>query len=290
MIRIEYSEIERRDRVLRKELLRMLHSVWFVLGICFTLALCFFSEIVAGEESYTILQVLKNMSRAAMAREPQLMPAVALRNAFSGYVSLFVPIISALPMTQLLHIETQSGYKRFYMSRKSHREYYWCKWSAGMLSGALMLLIVAVLFHGFMVLFLPGTDAETLEMFGYADGNRVWDLVRTYIGILAYGAFSVIPAIFIASFTNNFYFVLCLPFMFSYFWDVAVSAAAKFIRTHQAGEIFPNIIELFFSRANLGIAESGRNFLVQAGRAAVLLTAVFLVYCFYLSRRKDCGE
>ncbi len=268
----------------------MLCSVWFTLGVCFTFALCFFSEIVTGEHTYTIVQVLQNMDRSEMAQEPQLVAAVALRNAFSGYVSLFVPIVSALPLTQLLHIETQSGYKRFYMSRKSRREYYWNKWIAGMLCGALMLLIVAVLFHGFMALFLPGGDAETLEMLGDTAENRVLNLIRTYIGILTYGAFSVVPAILISSFTNNFYFVLCLPFMFSYFWDVGISAIAKLIRQHQMGEMFSNIVELLFSRAYLSIAESRWDCLVEGGRAVVLLTAMFLIYCAHLARRKDCGE
>lgn len=275
---------------MKKELLRMLGSIWFALGIVFTLVLCFFSEIVSGEHTYTIVQVFQNMSRNAMAQEPQLIPAVALRNVFSGYVTLFLPIISALPLIQILHVETQSGYKRFYMSRKSRREYYWNKWIAGMLSGALMLLIVAVLFHGYMAFFFPKSDAETLEMMGYTAGNRVLNIIKTYIGILVYGAFSVIPAILISSFTNNFYFVLCLPFMFSYFWDAAMSSLAKWMRAHQMGEMFSNIIELSFSRSYLSIAQSGGDFLIEVGRMLVLLIAMFLIYCVYLSRRKDCGE
>lgn len=268
----------------------MLCSVWFTLGVCFTLALCFFSEIVTGDNTYTIVQVLQNMSRSAMAQEPQLMTAVALQNTFSGYVTLFVPIVSALPMIQLLYIETQSGYKRFYMSRKPRIEYYRNKWIAGMLSGALMLLIVAALFQGFMALSLPKVDTETMEMLGYARGKGILKLVRTYIGIFTYGAFSVIPAMLISSFTNNLYFALCLPFMFSYFWDVAMSAIAKFMRIHQTEEIFSNIVELLFSRAYLNIAQSGWDLLVEGGRAVVLLTAMFLIYYAYLNRRKDCGE
>lgn len=275
---------------MRKELLRMLRSIWFVLGICFTLALCFFSEIVIGERTYTIVQVLQNMSRSEMAQEPQLMAAVALRNAFSGYVSLFVPVVSALPMVQLLHIETQSGYKRFYMGRKPRREYYWNKWTAGMLSGALMMLIVAVLFQAFMAFSLPGVDAEMMEMMGYTSGKRILNLVRTYIGVLVYGAFSVIPALFISSFTSNSYFVICLPFMLSYFWDVLISAAAKFLRAHQAEGMCPDIVELLFSRAYLSITESGWNLLVGLGRVAVLSAAMFLIYRVYLERKIDCGE
>lgn len=275
---------------MKKELLRMLCSVWFALGVCFTLALCFFSEIVTGDETYTILQALQNMSRSAMAQEPQLETAVALRNAFSGYVTLFVPIVSALPMIQLLHVETQSGCKRFYMSRQSCREYYGNKWIAGMLSGALMMLIVAALFQGFMALRLPKVDNQALEMLGYDTGNKFLDLAKVYIGIFVYGAFSVIPAIMVSSFTNNFYFVVCLPFMVSYFWDVAISAIAAFIRAHQIGDVFSNITELLFSRAYLTIAESGWDLLVGGGRAAVLLTALLLIYCCYLNRKRDCGE
>ena len=275
---------------MRKELFRMVCSVWFVLGICFTFALCFFSELVTGEHSYTIIQVLRNMSPAEIAGEPQLLPDVALRNAFSGYVTLFLPIVSALPMIQLLHVERGSGYKRFYMSRRSCREYYWNKWIAGMLSGALMLLIATIFFHIFLALSLPEMDAETLKMAGYTVRNRVFNIGRTYIGILVYGAFSVIPAILISSFTNNFYFVLCLPFMFSYFWDVAMSSLAKWMRAQQMSEIYSNVIELLFSRAYLGIAWYREDFLVESGRILVLMTALFVIYFAYLSRRRDCGE
>ena len=275
---------------MKKELFRMMGSIWFILGIGFTLILCLFSEIVSGEHTYTIVQVFQNMSRNAMAQEPQLIPAVALRNIFSGYVALFLPIISALPMIQILHLETQSGYKRFYISRKSRREYYWDKWIARMLSGALMLLIVAVLFHGYMALFFPKIDAEALEMLGYTVGNSVLNIIRTYIGIFVYGAFSVIPAILISSFTNNIYFVLCLPFMFSYFWDAAMSSLAKWMRAQQISETFTNIIELLFSRSYLNIAQSGGDFLIEVVRMLVLLIAMFLIYCVYISSRNDCGE
>ncbi|MCH5267506.1 MAG: hypothetical protein J1E62_04095 [Lachnospiraceae bacterium] len=276
---------------MKKEFIRMVCSIWFVLGVCFTFGLCFFSEIVMGDGSgATIVQILQDMSRSQMAQEPQLLKAVALRNTFSGYVTLFVPVISALPMIQILHTEAQSGYKRLYMSRKSRREYYWGKWIAGMLTGAFMLLFVAVLFHVFMALTIPQIDAEVLEMFGHTPEGRVLDFIKVYIGIFVYGAFSVIPAMIISSFTGNFYFVICLPFMFSYFWDVAMSSIARFLRGHEGLETLSTIPEYFFSRDYLNIAESGREVLVEGGRALVSLAVMFLIYYVYLNRRNDCGE
>lgn len=269
----------------------MLRSIWFVLGICVILVLCFFSEIVMDSDGgYTILQVLQNMSRSQMAQEPQLMLPVALRNAFSGYVTLFVPIISALPMVQILHIESGSGYKRFYMSRRSYGAYYRNKWLAGMLSAALMLMIAAVFFQVFMALSFPNPAAEMLKMLGYTSGTGLFALGRTYIGIFVYGAFSVIPAIVISSFTDNFYFVLCLPFLFSYFWDIAISAIAKFIRAHQEGSMLAGMVEGLFSRAYLSIAESGWDFLLETGRGVLLLFLLLLIYVYYLKGKRDYGE
>ena len=116
---------------MKNELRRMLFHGWFLLGVCFLLVLCFFSEIiVTGEHSYTMLQILQDMGRGTITREAVLGTDSILRNAFSGYTSLLVPVVAALPMIRLLYIENRSGYKRFYMSRKSHRKYYWDKWIA----------------------------------------------------------------------------------------------------------------------------------------------------------------
>ena len=146
---------------MKNELRRMLFHGWFLLGGCFLLVLCFFSEIiVTGEHSYTMLQILQDMGRGTITREAVLGTDSILRNVFSGYTSLLVPVVAALPMIRLLYIENRSGYKRFYMSRKSHRKYYWDKWIAGMFCGALMLLVVAVLFQGFVVCVLPETVNE----------------------------------------------------------------------------------------------------------------------------------
>lgn len=275
---------------MKKEWIRIMQSIWFALGVCFTFALCFFSEIVTGEKSSTILQVLNNMSRSVMAQEPQLYPAVAIRNAFSGYVTLFVPIISALPMIHNLHIETQSGWKRFYISRKSRQEYYWHKWVAGMLSGGCMLLVVAVLFQSFMALSVPKMDAELLEEVGIHQNNLLLDLIKVYIGIFCYGAFSVVPAILISSFSNNFYFMICIPFMLSYFGDVSISALGGFLRKHNIWEKFSTITDLLFSRSYLGIVESRWDLLVEGMRIVLMVILLLLTYFLLVSKRIDCGE
>lgn len=275
---------------MKKEWIRMIQSIWFALGVCFVFALCFFSEIVTGEESSTILQVLNNVNQSIMAQEPQLYPVIAIRNAFSGYVTLFVPIISALPMIHNLYIEIQSGCKRFYISRKLCCDYYWHKWIAGMLSGGCMLLVVAVLFQIFMALSLPEIDAEVLKIMGINQNNLLWDLTKVYVGIFCYGAFSVVPAILISSFTSNCYFMICIPFMLSYFSDVSVSALGGFLRKHNMWEGFSNITDLLFSRSYLGIMESRQDLLVEGIRIVFMMILLLLTYVLMVSKKMDCGE
>ena len=266
---------------MKNELRRMLFHGWFLLGVCFLLVLCFFSEIiVTGEHSYTMLQILQDMGRGTITREAVLGTDSILRNAFGGYTSLLVPVVSALPMIRLLYIEDRSGYKRFYMSRKSHRKYYWDKWIAGMLCGALMLLVVAVLFQGFVVCVLPETVNE----------DRIWKLAEIYTGIFFYGACSVITAIAVSSFTNNMYFMICVPFMVTYFRDVAISGMISILSRHQMGMGLSDIIGCLFSRSYLNVAISAEDFRIEGCRAVSACLLLWIIYHFYLCRRRDLGE
>lgn len=266
---------------MKNELRRMLFHGWFLLGVCFLLVLCFFSEIiVTGEHSYTMLQILQDMGRGTITREAVLGTDSILRNAFSGYTSLLVPVVAALPMIRLLYIENRSGYKRFYMSRKSHRKYYWDKWIAGMLCGAAMLFVVAVLFQGIVLCVLPGV----------VNRNRIWKLVEIYIGIFFYGACSVITAIAVSSFTNNLYFIICVPFMFTYFRDVTVSEIINILSRHQMGTGLSDVIGCLFSRSYLNIAISAEDFRIEGCRAVCAWLLLWLIYYFHLCRRRDLGE
>ena len=266
---------------MKNELRRMLFNGWFVMGTCFLLVLCFFSEIiVTGEHSYTMLQILQDMGRGTITREAVLGTDSILHNAFSGYTSLFVPVVSALPMIRLLYIENRSGYKRFYMSRKSYRNYYWDKWIAGMLCGAVMLFVAAVLFQGIVLCVLPGV----------VNRIRIWKLVEIYIGIFFYGACSVITAIAVSSFTNNMYFMICVPFMFTYFRDVTVSEMINILSRHQRGTGLSDVIGYLFSRSYLNIAISAEDFWIESCRAVSAWLLLWLIYYFHLCRRRDLGE
>ena len=266
---------------MKNELRRMLFNGWFVMGICFLLVLCFFSEIiVTGEHSYTMLQIMQNIRAGTNIQGTPLVADSILHNAFSGYTSLFVPVVSALPMIRLLYIENRSGYKRFYMSRKSYRNYYWDKWIAGMFCGAAMLFVVAVLFQGIVLCVLPGV----------VNRIRIWKLVEIYIGIFFYGACSVITAIAVSSFTNNLYFIICVPFMFTYFRDVTVSEIINILSRHQMGTGLSDVIGCLFSRSYLNIAISAEDFRIEGCRAVSACLLLWLIYHFYLCRRRDLGE
>lgn len=275
---------------LKQEFIRMIKSRWFLLGVFFTFGLCFLSEIVSGANQYTIMQVLDKMSRSEMAQEAQLYPAVVLRNAFSGYVTLFVPVVSALPLIQLLHTETQSGWKRIYMCRRSCVRYYWDKWLAGMLISGLMMLIVAVMFRSVMAAVIPGIDSEQLEMMGWRKYPMWLEELRSYLGIFCYGVFSAIPAIIISTFTNNMYFMICLPFMICYFWDVFLSNLIVLLRNYNAAGQMTNIMELLFSRAYLHIAQSVGDMLVEVIRGAAMIGVLLVIYIFFVKRKLDYGD
>ena len=97
---------------------------WMVfVGSLFSSGALLFSEIiVTGEHSYTMLQILQDMGRGTITREAVLGTDSILRNAFSGYTSLLVPVVAALPMIRLLYIENRSGYKPVLHEQKIPQE------------------------------------------------------------------------------------------------------------------------------------------------------------------------
>ena len=149
-----------------------------------------------------------------------------------------------------------------------------------MLCGALMLLVVAVLFQGFVVCGLPVV----------VNRIRIWKLAEIYIGIFFYGACSVITAIAVSSFANNMYFMICVPFMVTYFRDVAISGMINILSRHQMGTGLSDVIGCLFSRSYLNIAISAEDFRIEGCRAVSACLLLWLIYHFYLCRRRDLGE
>lgn len=241
-----------------------------------------------GEENYTIIQVLQNMSREEMMQEIQLYPSVVVRNAFSGYVTLFIPVVAALPFVQMYHAEVQSGYKRFFISRKSCFRYYRDKWFAGMLVSGFMLLAVAALFHAFILFTLPMPDLSEFEYLDFGKENMVVSFLKIYTGIFFYGIFSTIPAILVSVFTTDFYFLICIPFIFTYFWDICISGLAS-VFVNDPNGLLLNLVEQFYSKAYLWMAESWKDFLIAGGKVILILLVLFAIYHLVLKKKFDSG-
>jgi ABC-type transport system involved in multi-copper enzyme maturation permease subunit len=55
------------------------------------------------------------------------------------------------------------------------------------------------------------------------DKSNILELIKLYIGMVVYGASSVVPAFFISSFIKNKYMICSFPFVFMHFYYTTLS-------------------------------------------------------------------
>lgn len=208
---------------MRSEMKIFLGSRWFILASVLTAVLCFLTPVYYGE-GITDLSVLElfrlKAGHAVSIQYDQYQIEVILARIAQGYVAMFVPVLSALSFVVYQHAEKTGRYKRFFLLRcESNGRYYRHKWLCGMISGGLTMVIGIFCFE--MVFFVIDRVAFPSSAIHIGVGGLFY--LRYYAGVFLYGAVSAIPAMLISMLCNNLYFVICIPFISVYMYNLFVS-------------------------------------------------------------------
>lgn len=199
-----------------------LASKWFFISIFVVTILCYMTPVYYGDgvSEMSTLELLRLKANPSFAIEPmQYQISVILPRAVQGYLAMFVPVLSALPFIVFQQAEKSGRYQRFYMFRStSSRQYYGKKWLFGMVTGGLVLLFGVILFElSFIAMdyYISGTITvgKSVEQLFY---------MQYYAGIFVYGAVSAIPAMLISFLCCNLYFIVCIPFIAVFMYNLLV--------------------------------------------------------------------
>lgn len=260
-----------------KDLNKTILSSGFALCIVITFCLCFTSVIytdsTTGQE-YAVIQILLNMSDF---RYSNLDAADIFRFSVDNYLTIFLPILSALPYVTFFCAERISGCMRFGISRSGKLRYYTAKFISAILSGGLAVMTGYSLYGIIIYIMFPTGEASLTEF------------AQLVVGMALYGMISVLPAFFLSAFIKNKYIICCLPFIIMHFYFTLLSRIqSMFINKDR----FDLVFKMDFLYPN-----NIRNILIKDSNSLLILlfysflSAIsFIGFYIIMSRRFDCGE
>lgn len=276
------------------ELRMTLFNAWTVAGMAAVMILCTISSVYYGESgiSLSIIQVFQLLqSNPESVDSEQLQLLVILQRIPSGYLSLFAPVVTSLPFVLNFHAEKMTKYKRVYMFRKkSCMDYYIKKWLAGIVAGGVVMVFGIVLFQ--ILLFLSssllfaGSDNPHLII-----ENDIVAYLKYYAGIFLYGVMSSMLSIVICFLWDNLYFIICLPFVLTYLYNIGVSYLLSVLYGNSSvSSGIAGIIENMFSFSYIHILNDRDSAMVIVVRMLFIFCGVYWILKLYNKSKLDCGD
>lgn len=233
--------------IFRCDLNKSIKNPGFFGAVFVTMTLCFTASIytdITDSRTYSIFESITILDRTTIISHSEFASVRVLQNALSGYVSMFIPIITAFPFMMTFCAERNNGLMRFTITRTGKFRYYLSKFTAALVSGGLSVMLGTAAFGIFAYAVFPhistyNFNAEELKF--YLPDGEFFTVLRTLISAFFYGAVSVIPAFFICSFCKNPYIITCLPFLFNYVWSTAISKAVTIGVEHGDYDIYDKL-------------------------------------------------
>lgn len=276
------------------ELGMMLKNSWMPIGVVLTAVLCMASEIYYSAEgtTWSIIQVFRSLLKGDAVEWEQLDMLVFLWRLPSSYLALFAPVLTALPCVLSFHVEKMNRYKRIDMFRRaSSLEYYLRKWIAGVVTGGMILVLGIGLFQLSVslwnVLFLHGVDGHKLIL-----SHGVLPYLKYYGGAFLYGAMSSMLSILICFFSDNLYFIICIPFLLTYLYNTVISYLLPRLQGIGTG-IYQKLAEYMgdlFSFSYIYTFQYAESVPLLLIRIVVVVLFVFGSLYIYDKYKVDCGE
>lgn len=294
-------------RIIKTELKKILTSTGFYICIVFTVILCFSAQIYTDpikDDQYSVFTALQSFDKDFMLTDTSFCSVNAVLKGAGGWLTMFMPIISAFSFIPLVCDEYETKSVRFEIFRCSRVRYHLSRFITACLCGGLAVMIGYAVFSALAFALLPdigeySAESRTvfLEMQGYSYPAL---LEENYFAVIAgklgtiflYGAVCAVPAITLTSFIRNKYLSMCIPFFLKY----ALGQTCLKLQS-QAFSDMENMNEGLLklsqtlnpdSLSYLGEIQSGRQaVLIYSG---ALVISALVVYLIIQLRRYDSGE
>lgn len=276
------------------------------LSVVGTAVICMFSELyhTSQGETKTIMEMFVQYSKNAMLDDTQLCSYNVFITGFSGWLTLFVPVIVSISAINIYIDERKSGMWRLTLYRTGRVKYSISSGLFILFSGGLALALGIGLFAVLTAIMFPPLSAYTAESvnlfteFAFRQGTAMYGIYRvgglplcTIVQLAEtffYGMVCSSAAMLLSAFCENKYIIICIPFFLKYALDQfsmtllfkAFNAPTGFNeRLRNFAEIIdPDAANTFMSYSGGTI---GKIVLINAGFMAVL----FILFCIIRIRR-----
>lgn len=200
------------------DLRKNLTSGGFYLCVIMTIILLFAAEVhteLGSHNRYSVIRALMDFTPEERANEFDLCNVMVMNSACSGWLTLFVPIITAFCFVPRICAERDGNAVRFQIFRSSALKYHISQFFSGVISGGLAVALGYTVFCGIVCILFP--DISEMSAFAAAmlDGNSFVFALKL-LSIWLYGVFWSIPAMFCTSVLRNKYLIMCIPFFVKY--------------------------------------------------------------------------
>jgi hypothetical protein len=280
---------------LKIEIWKTVGNFGFLISILITFALLFTVEVYTDSltgKAYNVMEAFLLLDEEIIKIEPVFASTQILKNTFSSYFIMFIPIIAAFPFIPNFCAERNGGLLRFAIQRTGKFRYYIAKFLSSILGGGLCVLFGYLLFSLVVTIAFPSiADYELSKEVAdfYSESNTIIHILLSTIGIFLYGCFSTVPAFVLASFVKNRYIITCVPFMITYLYS---SSLTKLIydgietQNQRWVDIGTTLKPEAVSRLYLQDTMSRNSLLIYAAFAV----ACFFLFVLIMNRRCDFGE
>ena len=263
------------------ELKKTIICYHFIVSMIITFLLCFSSVIYISSftgKEHTAIEVILTKQQFNMI---QFSGKDILFTSISPYITIFLPVLSAIPFVTVFCAERLSGNMRFTITRINSTLYIISKFISALVSGALSVMLGFVLY-----------SIVICSVFGY--NGTISEMIKMYIGMAFYGMVSILPAFLLSAFIRNKYMICCFPFILMHFYYTIISKIQDYFNSRDMGMTVVKMVFLYpdmLKNILLGNTNSElnivRNEIIYFSALTVLS---FLGFAIIMKKRFDHGQ
>ena len=278
----------------------------FYISILFTVILCFSANVytdVIKNDRYSVFSALRTFDRDFMLTDTSFCSFNVIKSAASGWLTMFIPIISAFAYIPFVCDKYEAKSVRFEIFRTGKKGYNLSRFITACFCGGITVTIGYAIFSVIAVIMFPSiSDYDIyqqdifLEMMSYSfpelKSGFALPILKTLGSIFIYGAVSAVPAITLTAVIRNKYLVMCIPFFLKYaIGQTSVKLQSQAVADYEhidnrmlrwSGVMNPDSLAYLPQ-----IGEQKKSVLIYNG---VMVMAAFAIYLIIQSRRTDSGE
>ncbi len=288
-------------RVIKNEVYKDSCNFGYVGAVLIVTLLAFtataFTDNVNGRV-YTVLEAIFCFDIQTKKITYELSWGSVFGKGLSGYITMFIPIVTAFPTMVAFGASQNSGYARFEISRYESVRYWVCRFVSATICAGICVTFGILLYAIALLPFFPQINDD---MFSTGmDAALKGVLFKPWYAIVAnmiftsfvYGCVSVIPALLLSSFCRNPYIITCIPFVLSYSWGNIIN---KWIVA-----AYTDLNERLAENLSLLLPDASRQIYLPDGissnelhiimlQTAVIFTGL-LIYIVIMRKKADCGK